>query len=400
MTQPANPAPPSLRIPEINGLRGLAIVAVMWHHLTIALAFHPPVVFGVSTGPLLLNGWTGVNLFFMLSGFVLYLPYAAQKRQIRNSSDAWIFYKHRFFRLIPLYYVVCVTTLVLGGHLAQPHQNGALREAVAIMTFTFPLHHGTFVPPSNWALWSIGTEVLFSVVFPILALLAARRGIKPILLCALLLSLAVRAIRALDPPLAGPDWIADALLLGRLDEFVIGMALAAAYVHRTCWRIPTTTSGLLAAVLLFTGWYGFHACISRAISFEWMAVLCNVFDLGLTLLLLTLLNGAPWLRFLRWRILQLPGMACYSIYLWHLPVMNAYGLFKGNTQPAFIAAALLTTLFLAMLTYRFIEFRAAPDWRALFLFGPRAPAAATSDTLPRHESTLPPPRQPQPQPSR
>ncbi len=380
-------APPSLRIPEINGLRGLAIIAVFWHHITIALALHPPVVLGIPTSLVLLNGWTGVNLFFMLSGFVLYLPYAAQKRQIRNTADALTFYKHRFFRLIPLYYVVCVTTVILSGRLAHP-DGGALREALTIATFTFPFFHRTFVPSSNWALWSISTEVLFSVLFPLLAVLAARRGIKPILIVALVLSLAVRAIRALDPPAAGPDWIADALLLGRLDEFVIGMALAAAWVHRTCWRIPTPLSGSLAVLLLLIGCYGFDQCISRNISFEWMAVLGNVFDLGLTLLILTLLNGAPWLRFLRWRVLQVPGMACYSIYLWHLPVMNALGLFKGNTQPAFIVATILITLFLAALTYRYVEFRAAPDWRALFLVDATPPVlSVTSET--QHEPDLP-----------
>ncbi|MBB5193666.1 peptidoglycan/LPS O-acetylase OafA/YrhL [Silvimonas terrae] len=388
MTQSTRPAPPNLRIPEINGLRGLAIIAVVWHHITIALAFHPPLVLGVSTGLLLLNGWTGVNLFFMLSGFVLYLPYAAQKRQIRNTTDAWTFYKHRFFRLIPLYYLVCVTAVVLSGHLAHADR-GMLREAFAIATFTFPFHHATFVPASNWALWSIGTEVLFSVLFPLLAVLAARRGIKPMLIVALVLSLGVRAIRALDPPPAGPDWIADALLLGRLDEFVIGMALAAAWVRGTFWRIPTTRSGVLAVLLLLAACYGFDRCISRTISFEWMAILNNVFDLGLTLLILTLLNGAPWLRFLRWRVLQLPGMACYSIYLWHLPVMNALGLFKGNTQPAFMAAALLITLFLAALTYRFVEFRAAPDWRALFLFkSPQPVLTVTHEPQPEHEPKL------------
>lgn len=384
MTQSATQAPPNLRIPEINGLRGLAIVAVVWHHLTVALALHAPMIFGVSSGLLLLNGWTGVNLFFMLSGFVLYLPYAAQKRQIRSPADAWTFYKHRFFRLIPLYYIVTVTTVVLSGRLAHPDEGGALREALALLTFTFPLHHGTFVPPSNWALWSIGTEVLFSLVFPLLAVLAGRRGIKPVLIGALVLSLAVRLIRLLSPPPAGPDWIADALLLGRLDEFVIGMALAAAYARRSCWRIPTALSGALAAALLLTACYGFDAAISRTINFEWMAVLGNVFDLGLTLLLLSLLNGAPWLRFLRWRVLQLPGMACYSIYLWHLPVMNAFGLFKGNTHPAFIAASMLTTLFLAAITYRYIEFRAAPDWRTLFLAQPQP----TADPVAQRESTL------------
>ncbi len=64
------------RLAEINGLRGIAILAVVWHHLSFALVPTPPHLWGMPTEPVLWNGWMGVNLFFILSGFVLYLPYA------------------------------------------------------------------------------------------------------------------------------------------------------------------------------------------------------------------------------------------------------------------------------------------------------------------------------------
>ncbi|RQS08467.1 acyltransferase family protein [Burkholderia sp. Bp8991] len=68
------------RLAEINGLRGIAILAVVWHRLSFVLVPTPPRLWGTPTELVLWNGWMGVNLFFILSGFVLYLPYAAGKR--------------------------------------------------------------------------------------------------------------------------------------------------------------------------------------------------------------------------------------------------------------------------------------------------------------------------------
>lgn len=375
MLQTAEPIMPRLRLPEINGLRGVAILAIIWHHLTIALKVKAPVIFQLSTAPLVFNGWTGVNLFFILSGFVLYLPYAAQKRQMQSRADALVFYKHRFFRLMPLYYLVSIATLVLSGTLAAP-DGGVLRQALTIATFTFMFSSHTFVPSSNWALWSIGTEVLFSLVFPLLLWITARVGLKSVLVGALVLSLLVRVLCLIHGRHDGPDWVADGLLLGRLDEFVIGMMLAQAHVHNRCWRLPSAVFVGLGALLIGVAFYGFNRCIIELTApAELLAVLSNVLDLGLVLLLLAALDERFVLaQMLRSRVLQVLGMACYSIYLWHLPVMNAYGIFKGNTDPAFIAAFGLTVLFLAAMTYRYIEFRSVADWRQLFLAGPFAPA--------------------------
>src|SRR4051812_44273760 len=96
------------RLGAINGLRGLAILAVVYAH---AAAYRtPPGWHAVHWGEytilpfaVLSNGWLGVNLFFVLSGFVLFLPYERSSRTMATLSDLKWFYAHRFQRLMPLY---------------------------------------------------------------------------------------------------------------------------------------------------------------------------------------------------------------------------------------------------------------------------------------------------------
>ena len=72
----------------------IAILLVMYHHIiSIDVVRHVPYLFG--------QGWLGVNLFFALSGFVLFLPYRMHERTLESWSDVKAFYVRRFFRLYP-----------------------------------------------------------------------------------------------------------------------------------------------------------------------------------------------------------------------------------------------------------------------------------------------------------
>src|ERR1700689_3768513 len=94
------------KLEVINGLRGFAILAVIWHHL-FGLYFKPgsSVALEIARGggSFLSYGWIGVPLFFVLSGFVLYLPYAEGGAKLATGADALNFYRRRAERLLPLY---------------------------------------------------------------------------------------------------------------------------------------------------------------------------------------------------------------------------------------------------------------------------------------------------------
>src|SRR5580700_65219 len=98
------------QLAAISGLRGVAIALVIFYHV-LAGGVTPQALnvslFGVtlSLSPFLTNGWTGVNLFFVLSGFVLFLPYAQHRRSMATLGDRLRFYRRRAWRLLPLFYV-------------------------------------------------------------------------------------------------------------------------------------------------------------------------------------------------------------------------------------------------------------------------------------------------------
>jgi peptidoglycan/LPS O-acetylase OafA/YrhL len=79
-------------VPLLNGLRGLAVLGVVWQHLfwIFNVPGTRPLEIGWLTlagNPLASNGWMGVNLFFFCSGFVLYLPYCTGRRRFAAPED-------------------------------------------------------------------------------------------------------------------------------------------------------------------------------------------------------------------------------------------------------------------------------------------------------------------------
>src|SRR5579859_1718984 len=110
------------KLEVINGLRGAAIVAVIWHHL-FGLYFKPGSAAALQPAPMggffLSYGWIGVQLFFVLSGFVLYLPYAEGRAKLSSGTEVLVFYRHRAARLLPLYYIVALLCLALNQ--TPPH---------------------------------------------------------------------------------------------------------------------------------------------------------------------------------------------------------------------------------------------------------------------------------------
>src|SRR5277367_369631 len=138
------------RIRELDGLRGVAIaMVVLFHFFQNTIAFPPGSVFSYVQAGLRLS-WTGVDLFFVLSGFLI----GGILLDSRDSTNYYsVFYKRRFFRIIPIYLV----TLVLGAALVSlrlgptsgPLQWLTMEGApwYAYLTFTqnfWMAHAGTF----------------------------------------------------------------------------------------------------------------------------------------------------------------------------------------------------------------------------------------------------------------
>ena len=165
------------RIGVLDGLRGVAIAGVLILHLLYVPVWTQPERFatrlwGLTLSPqtILTNaGIGGVTLFFLLSGFVLALPYVRGERTMRTLGDARRFWGRRAARLLPLFFAGAIASLLLFGR-ADPHQ------AVLLLTGLFAWLPSTVMPAANPVLWSIGAEWWLSLAFPALLAAQARYG--------------------------------------------------------------------------------------------------------------------------------------------------------------------------------------------------------------------------------
>lgn len=352
------------RLPVLNGLRGIAIIAVVFHH-SFSVFFNaagsvtltPSTVLGSS-------GWLGVNLFFFLSGFVLYLPYATGQRSFDGLRSLFGFYGHRARRLLPLYYTASLILLLFTTHY-QLDDSSLYRALVQYALATFIFSRETFFPSINWVLWSLGVELWFSLLFPVVVIAIDRLGWRKILVIVMIAALAVRFAGQIVVP-TNPrrvlNFISDSLF-GRLDEFILGMLGAWVFSRRLMlWR-PTVqflcgVSLLVSSAVLWSLWY-------RGAFVEPLAAFFNIpFDAGLLLTVNALLVGCkPVARLVSIWPLQMSGLMCYSIYLWHAPIISH---FRASAYSIFTYVSYVgITYLIAWISYRYIEFGSVSDYREL-----------------------------------
>lgn len=370
------------RIEVLNGMRGYAILLVVFFHYfkngLYTSGFHIN-IFGFPFYPLFFisNGWLGVNLFFIISGFVLFLPYATGKRSISSFQSFLDFYLYRAKRLFPLFFF---SSFLLLSLLPSP----VIREKVFDLFLAFTLNNAffpsSFFPIFNIVLWSLSVEWWFSLIFPFIVLAFGKELKNKTFLIIYIFTLIFRGIFAFTILPSHPTFsYFFSNIFVRLDDFVLGMLLCDLYVHG--WKkiffqkYPRLTfiSGLF---LVFLAIYSYTFLPKLGGFFMFLS---NILHIGVALLLLSLLFNPSGVRhwFFSNYAVQLIGMMCYSIYIWH------YVIYERSVQnifsaPQFVAYLLLTGI-VSFLSYRFIE------------FGNKS----LSDILPNHTHTVDPSSRPQ-----
>jgi peptidoglycan/LPS O-acetylase OafA/YrhL len=344
------------KIASINGLRGLAICAVVFHHSFGGYA-------AAHNIPFLSDGWMGVDLFFMLSGFVLYLPYAAGKAFVVKD-----FYIHRFMRLAPLFYFSAIVCVLITGAFTK-------FQLIALFSGLFTLFPSSFIPPANFVFWSLGVEFVFSALFPLLVwsfTISKPRTMLSIIAISLLVRCIGLSLQYFTDR-AYVDWIAGSAL-GRMDEFAFGMIAAYLFV---CGYIPKQHAGKLAlagCALVGGTMLGFERELSGSNVHSGMsaAFLISSLQIGLLCIILATLSSRSIGRIFSLRPLQIAGLMCYSIYVWHgVMLVKMFPDIFIDPQSVFHPRYLLylaLLIALSAMSYRFIEFRRIENWRQLFLF--------------------------------
>jgi peptidoglycan/LPS O-acetylase OafA/YrhL len=363
--------------PGIEVLRGFAATAVVIEHCWDLAQTGPPDTSFQAYILLGLGEW-GVDLFFLLSGFLLAEFFWTGSGR-RSTLE---FYVRRFFRIAPAYYFcVAILFLFFAEHSLLFSMVG-LKQIGANATFTQWLWPNTASNLNvNGSLWTLTIEMMLYAFMPLFAWLIAKR---PVIACFSLAALGIlyRLYVALygtayqnwrfGPDSAGNSYLARLFLSrqfwGFIPIFVLGMGLRWAIMQGYLQRFVRPTSRgpnmAVAFVLLLPSVIILRECLRASLYTHW--IWYTFFDYVIVLLMVpallyaarpfsgqptTVLRGGVWL-----------GERSYGLYLWHFPViLSFYGMGASQFPPELsylplrITGIALVSLSLAAASYTFIE---------------------------------------------
>jgi peptidoglycan/LPS O-acetylase OafA/YrhL len=338
-------------IPEIDGLRFVAIFWVAaWMHLPTMLnehIFNGALWHSTYISAVVLEGGQGVPLFFMISGFILSLPFIKEKLQAGKKVSLKQYYLRRLARLEPPYLVALLIAFLLIVFADGKSFSDYLPHLGASSVYMHNIVYNSSSAVLGVA-WSLEVEVQFYLLAPFLSFIflikktAIRRGI----LLAGIVLFAVYAWCTL--------WKQPVILPNFLCYFLCGMLLADLYEnkHRT---VVKNTPGLLAGIAVFAG---LPFLISLHHPGQYMLKIVLLFFA----FYLVLFNGRLK-QFFSGQLITIIGGMCYSIYLLHTIIMSGTlrwlktipGL---SSTPGVIIYALIllaAVVFISALFYKLIE---------------------------------------------
>lgn len=318
---------------DINGLRAIAVLAVLAYH------------FGVAP---FRSGFVGVDVFFVISGYLM--TGIVLGRLDRGTFSVPGFYLDRARRIVPALVVLVAAVLLLGFWILLPDEYLILaKHAASSVTFLSNILYrneaGYFDPglDQKWLLhtWSLSVEWQFYLLYPLLLLAIVKflpkRWLKPVLATLALASFANMIALSLTIPDTG-----FFLLPPRAWEMLVGGLVFTSPALTGTFARPAQLAGLaliLASTLAFT-------------PAAWPNVWALLPVLGTALVILAAradsrLTGNP--------ISAWVGINSYSIYLWHWPLVELLKRYRHDGEWPWILAALAASFVLGHLSWRFVE---------------------------------------------
>jgi peptidoglycan/LPS O-acetylase OafA/YrhL len=334
--------------PGLEGLRGVAAALVLLYHLG------PFIVPGEAEW-LLRGGFLGVDIFFVLSGFLitsLLLRELDRHRRINKRR----FYARRAVRLLPALALVLVAHLLYTAVIGDSIRT-ELRIDVLAVPSLFNYYHviwSVFPPLSMSHLWTLSVEAQFYAVWPLLLPLLWRRvrRVGPAVGVLLASAAVIALVRYLEYRSSHSWSLVYTRTEARADTLLIGAALAVLCSRRSLPRHVVSIVTLVGAGALAT-----FVVLAQASS-------PMLFEGGFTLVALAtaavvagaLQPGSVTRRVLSWSPLRLVGRISYSLYLWHLPVYVWVHTEEGSLPTlARVVLALTVTIALSTASYLLVE---------------------------------------------
>lgn len=302
---------------DIDGLRAIAVLAVVLYH------------YGLGG---LQGGFIGVDVFFVISGFLITGIIQAEMQQGKFTLAG--FYERRARRIFPALFTVLLVTLLAGVFLLLPSDLARLGQAASatilfVSNALYFRQSGYFDSGSDFnALlhtWSLGVEEQFYLGLPLLLMLVHRYRpawlLRVVALCALLSFVACVAVQ--------PRWAKAVFFLSpfRAWELLSGGLLALGSVPRIEHRTMRNVAGVAAVLTLF----GTIAFMHEGVDFPgWKAAI----PVAATVLLIHVgsSGGSLVSTLLGWRPLVFVGLISYSLYLWHWPLL-VFAKYRNGMAP-------------------------------------------------------------------
>ncbi|MCC5882483.1 MAG: acyltransferase [Halomonas sp.] len=330
--------------PDIDGLRTLAVISVVVFHFN---------------NEWLPGGFIGVDIFFVISGFLIT---GIVYRQVEQGGFSFKeFFVRRVRRIVPAAMFVTLVTLLVGMVFMLPADSKALSESAIASVFSLAnvyfwlfLDAGYFAASTDTVpllhMWSLGVEEQFYLIWPVILLLSYKLG-------------GMRLLFWVSVALAASSFL--------LSEFYVSKDPAFAY-----YMLPTRAGGLLIGCMTFMLTYKYATFSNKAVS-----EIFSVVGLGLIvwsffsidkasfpgfISLIPSIGGALLIasgsvgnssvgRLLSFRPFVIIGLLSFSLYLWHWPILAFYRYAYG--EPTFIGGMLCLFLIVGftVFSYRYIE---------------------------------------------
>ena len=341
-------------MPALDGVRALAVVAVIVYHARPSLAVSSPIAHGWQW--LGAAGWIGVDLFFVLSGFLItgiLLDAKGDPHYFRN------FYVRRTLRIFPLYYAVLALTLLVGPLVFGADDPGVrriLHEQGWLWTYTTNvevLRTGEKLFSSGWLslthVWSLAIEEQFYLVWPLLVFLAPRRALVAIAGAIVIGAPLLRALMLHD---GTPALAVYQLTPCRLDTLAVG-ALCAVLVRTYDLAVVARAARWMIAI----GGLVVLGVLARVHHLDAEDRLVQIVGMSALAVLFggVVVRGALGVRWLAHPALTTVGKYSYGIYVFHALLFPLYVWIIPNDT---VAGSMALTVFMFVATFAI----AAASW--------------------------------------
>jgi len=316
---------------DIDGLRAIAVLSVVLFHLNPT--FLP-------------GGFVGVDIFFVISGFLITSIISKEIKEKRFSFHK--FYVRRITRILPIFYLVIAVTLLTGFLLLSPSEykslsNSAIAANSFLANFRFALT-GNYFQEENMRpllhLWSLAVEEQFYFVWPLLLIGLIKLKSKYLLSVVgliIIFSFVLAEVASAEVRYATFSYY---MLPTRMGELLLGAMLALANTEHVKPNLKNLLSFIGLALVIFSiviidgtyvfpGWYSLLPCLGTTL----------IIAAGKQTIVNQLIANKVFVFF---------GLISYSLYLWHWPIIVFYKYHFSISHLSLASAFMLFTLMVLM----------------------------------------------------